>query len=172
MVWFNIVWGWLQENWAGIVATSAVVITVQQFFQQRRHDRLSVKPNVSFNIGTTPLGVEFSISNSGLGPALNKGLNVFVRGNKLGEHWRWDQVLEGLELGRIEILDHRSLPRCLPDGQTVMLCRFASSNNVPHKQLLVDFGKSVQITFKHSSMYQERPQITEFDVRKQLATLD
>ena len=170
--WLTLIWHWIQENWAGIVATSVVVITIQQFFQQRRHDRLSVKPKVSFSLGIINNRVELSVSNNGLGPALHKEMKVFVGGSELPRHWRWDQVLEGLELGQIEITDFRSMPKCLPADRTVMLCRFASTENVPNKQLLVQFGKSVQITFKYSSMYEEHPVTTELDVRKQLATLD
>lgn len=167
-----LVWQWVQGNWAGIVASSAVLITIQQYFQQRRHDKLSVRAYVSFSLGTTSRGVEVSVSNDGLGPALYKEMNVIVQGNELPYEWRWNYLLEGIGAGAIKILDSHSMPKCLPAGRTVILCRFASEDNVPHEQLVVQFGKSVQMTLKYSSIYRERPITAELDVRKQFATLD
>ena len=92
------------NKWAGVVATSALTIALWQFYHQRIHDRLSVKPVTVFGLRAAADGISFKITNKGLGPSLNKEIHVFVNGFEQVDNWTWEHVLEQLQPNTFKLL--------------------------------------------------------------------
>ncbi len=65
------VWAWLGRNGQGIVALVALFVAVWEVVSSRKHNRLSVKPELVFSADSHEDDAKFafSILNTGLGPA-------------------------------------------------------------------------------------------------------
>lgn len=78
-------WNFILVNSGGIIATSAVVVSVGALIQNRKHNRLSIKPQLTF--GTSQLGKKFilSVTNAGLGPAKIKSFEIYYNNSIIDE---------------------------------------------------------------------------------------
>jgi hypothetical protein len=62
---------WLQEYWSAMVALASIVLTVFELHTSRRHQRLSVRPELVdlVQLDENKRYIGFSVENAGLGPA-------------------------------------------------------------------------------------------------------
>ncbi len=86
----------LQSLIAITIATLAVVISIWQGFEQRRHNRLSVKPLLNFETVAHNQTKTIRLSNDGLGPAIIKEFYVTMDGEKIDANVQnpWTPVVE------------------------------------------------------------------------------
>lgn len=75
--------GWLRGAAAGIVALAAVGLAVWEGLENRRHNRLSVVPNVDAvrDFDMREQTFRFGLLSSGLGPAVVHDLSIYLDGN-------------------------------------------------------------------------------------------
>ena len=171
MKFVHFAWSWILENWQGVIAATAVVVTVYQLMKQRRHDRLSVKPFMKFTFGIGPRGVEIGLANDGLGPALYKGLGLCFDEEPLPKNWNWNDLLNRLKIGEMLIHSFKSVTKCLPAGERVILCEFSSSTGISHQDVQVAFARHMIIEFQYSSMYEKTTMSTKIGLRKQVGDI-
>lgn len=76
---------WLRGAAAGIVALAAVGLAVWEGLENRRHNRLSVVPNVDAarDFDMREQTFSFGLLSSGLGPALIRDLRIYLDGERV-----------------------------------------------------------------------------------------
>ena len=91
----------IQSGLALFIAILALAISLWQGFEERRHNRLTVKPLLSFETISHNQTKSIRLSNNGLGPAIIKGFYVYLDGQKVDADIEnpWLQVMNkrGLE---------------------------------------------------------------------------
>lgn len=119
------------------IALCALFTTVWQSHLTRRHNKLSVKPSLSFdeNIQQNGVDVKYSVKNAGLGPAIIKVFALVIDGKKysittaedvyrafeilgikLHEYdWSMQLFKAGSSIAVDEIFDLLSFPKCTLD---------------------------------------------------------
>jgi len=69
---------------AAVIALAALVTSIWQGIQNRKHNRLSVRPRMRVDYSTyADSPIKISVSNNGTGPAIIRGFSVSVDGNKV-----------------------------------------------------------------------------------------
>lgn len=86
----------IQSLIAILIALMALFISLWQGFEQRRHNRYSVRPLLTYDINSYNLTKSIRLSNDGLGPALIKRFVLEIDGEKLDaeDGNPWKQVVE------------------------------------------------------------------------------
>ena len=145
----------IQSLIAILVAILALAISIWQGFEERKHNRLSVKPLLNFETVSHNQTKSIRLSNDGLGPAIIKGFYVYLDGEQLDANIQnpWTKVLE-----------HRNL-----SGQVSQMWYLsASSIFKPEKayNLLswpVDSlaQLDIRITIDYASIYEEEFSVSE-----------
>ncbi|WP_394146559.1 hypothetical protein [Vibrio atypicus] len=65
------------------IAICAIVVAVSQTYLTRKHNRLSVRPSLHFDIMHSKSEFRISVKNKGLGPAIIKNFRVLFNGEEL-----------------------------------------------------------------------------------------
>lgn len=65
------------------IAICAIAVAVSETYLTRKHNRLSVRPSLHFDIMHSKGELRVSIKNKGLGPAIIKSFRVFFNGEEL-----------------------------------------------------------------------------------------
>lgn len=86
----------LQSAIALLVAIFALLISVWQGCEQRRHNRYSIRPLLNFDVQSSNETKNIQLANEGLGPAIFKRFSIEIDGQKLdGKDGNpWVTVLE------------------------------------------------------------------------------
>lgn len=81
------VWDFLGENVASIIAACAMAITFWQGWLSRKHNELSVSPElgIHWSLNHEPGEIIFELKNSGLGPAKIHSYNCKVLGKEISK---------------------------------------------------------------------------------------
>ncbi len=77
------IWDWVEDHAAAIIALCALFLTIYQARLTRRHNRLSVRPlltSYTGEVSSSNAQITFSLTNSGLGPALIDAFEVTLDG--------------------------------------------------------------------------------------------
>lgn len=86
---FKLIWQFFISNWQGIVAITALALSLWQLLSQRKHDRLSVRPYLSAGYKwhcSSDKGLksfEVVVVNNGIGPAIIKDCFVEIDGKRI-----------------------------------------------------------------------------------------
>jgi hypothetical protein len=149
------------SNWIALAsvvsALSALVLTIWQGLQTRKHNRLSAKPYVGFSWVNKPLqGLRCELKNLGLGPALISQIRFFVDNNevKIKNRESYKSLFEALEINKvatkIEVF-HTEPHSALSVGQSESLIVFCDSSisEGDHKLIASKLRRfSVQVEYK------------------------
>ena len=88
------------NNYEAIIALSALGLATWQGMEQRRHNRLSVKPHLVFERAVTNHSpqVQINLENSGTGPAIIKNFLIYLDDNivDLSFNTTWTKIAEEL----------------------------------------------------------------------------
>lgn len=134
-----------------IIAILSLFVTVYESYQQRRHDRLSVKPVLQVIFSTENNWEGFKLKSSGLGPAVISWIEVFVDG-KLVHGWQ-----EAMERLNLSIPERHSINAVyskdvLRPNETVNLFFVDNSKNMND---LRKNNKRIRINICYCSFYDE-----------------
>lgn len=98
------VWRFLGDNAAVIIALCALAFTAYQVFATRKHNRLSVRPHITYftyrDLSPGQGSLKIEIMNNGLGPAIIDAFDVFLDGQKIPSYRSAD-----IEAKVAEVLD-------------------------------------------------------------------
>lgn len=102
-------WTFLSDHWEGITALGSMVVgacalvfTIYQWRDARRHNRISLRPfiNKGNRTETWPdrARMAISLTNNGLGPAVIKTFQIFYKGTTLAEPFakKLETVMKGV----------------------------------------------------------------------------
>ena len=103
---------WIAKSGAGIVAVAAVGLAVWEGFENRRHNRLSVVPNIDAVRDFDMLAQTFALGlvSSGLGPAVVQDVRLYLDGelkfdrNSTGEY-PWSEFFVLFKGMKLELWD-------------------------------------------------------------------
>ncbi|HEX8922600.1 MAG TPA: hypothetical protein VF766_14090 [Pyrinomonadaceae bacterium] len=97
---------------ASVIAILAIVVSVWQGVEQRRHNRLSVKPALNFDTDSAVDGTILSVAlkNAGTGPAIIKQFTLYIDDRPVpaidGDVWLPAEKILGLEDPNIHFTDY------------------------------------------------------------------
>ncbi len=80
-----------------IIAIASIFISVWQGLETRKHNRLSVRPNLEIHFTASNEGFGYSLINTGLGPAMITKRNIIIEGIK-GQDLRINEIPELLDI--------------------------------------------------------------------------
>lgn len=105
-------WRWIAQAGAGIVALAAVGLAIWEGLENRRHNRLSVMPNVDAvrDFDMRAQTFSFGFLSSGLGPAVVKDLQLYLDDTMIydrnSEHeYAWSDVYPVLRGKNLDVWD-------------------------------------------------------------------
>jgi len=149
-----------------IIAVAALVLSVYEFNAARRHDTLSVRPVVGFQLVGAPVEgwpqAGLHIVNYGTGLAEIKQLTVYVDHKPVeavGESSGLEQAVELLGLGGrpdMQITYAVSLVKALPAGQTRVLIGMERDAYSSERGAVLNSAlKRVEMRVRYESLYHE-----------------
>lgn len=168
MEFFNNIINCLESNitvladWAAVViALSALFVSLQQGFQQRKHDRLSVKPHLDTfehsDLTDKVATLTLTLSNNGLGPAIIKSHRV-VKGHPEDDDYEEvdlrKEMEDALEIISIHTINELKDNYAFTAGQSMdyFNLSFQCENN-DSLELIIDFIYQFNIEIEFESLY-------------------
>jgi hypothetical protein len=141
-------------------AVCALALSIYEGRQARQHDRLSVRPLLTFQHDKRPDTRALILKNKGLGPAILKRLQLFVRGNRVTDpqDGGWQEVFHsvGISSGFVEYF-YLVGDDILDSGSERIVLKFDSSGY--SKERLAELDQAMALitaNFEYESMYGER----------------
>lgn len=139
----------LQSLIAIIIAIVALGISIWQGFEQRQHNRLSVKPLLNFEVIAHNQTKSIMLSNDGLGPAIIKGFYINLDGDIIDAESQnpWNPVLDkrGLK-GQISQMWYMASSSILKPEKSYNLLTW------PHDSIP---ELDIQLTIDYESIYEQ-----------------
>ena len=93
------------ENAEALIALSALGLAILNGMIQRYHNRLTVKPHLSFIINVSNISpqIQIHLSNTGTGPAVIKKFSVLLDGKYADKspNTTWDSIIKQLDIPTI-----------------------------------------------------------------------
>ena len=136
-----------------MVAFVAVILALYEGGQNRLHNRLSVKPKILISFHHNEEGAGYILSNSGLGPAIIKWIEVKVDG---AVQANWGTVAEKLFSKPIVSGFHFVNPTAgtsFANGSNFKIFWFKAED--PRSNVMLQAYKRVQIDVCYCSMYED-----------------
>ena len=141
-----------------ITAVCALGLSIWEGTQSRRHDRLSVRPLLSFNHEKLPDGRALLVKNNGLGPAILERFQIFVNGSPVNElqEGGWSEVVRLLGIRGFAEYHYMVGDEVLDSGEERTVLRInckgwsAAELDVLDNSLLL-----LKVRFDYKSMYHE-----------------
>lgn len=94
----------LGENAEALIALAALFLAIWQGYLQRKHNKLSLRPHLSFNrcVQTLSPQIKLSLINAGPGPALIKNVLVYLDDVLLSSTViDWNNIMHELQINTI-----------------------------------------------------------------------
>ena len=144
-----------QSSIAIFIATIALMISVWQDCEQRKHNRLSVRPLLSFETISYNNSQSIKLSNNGLGPALIQSFQIELDGKnydaEAGNPWR--PVVEARSLqGKYSSMYYFANASIIKPEEVYSLLTWTPGDTV---QLDI----TIRVTYQ--SLYEEEYSLTE-----------
>lgn len=145
------------------IAIFALALTIITLWQQRNHDRLSVKPLANFHLVNFPDGIKIVIKNDGLGPMIIKSIRTFKEGDPERNDLGWPpEPLHKLKYSKISLgpifggaLENVSLS----NGKSLVIfehnCDISDKTHVDLVKRTKDSLKDLTIELVYSSIYEK-----------------
>jgi hypothetical protein len=153
---------WLRQIAPGAVALAAILLAVWEGFENRRHNRLSVVPNVDASRNFDMRGQKFDMGllSSGLGPAVVQDLRIFVDGrmvyDKHSEHdFAWTEIFPLYRGKNMDIWDDYHVEgEFLIPGQRYDLFRVEPRGpDVAHIENFRELADRISVVLCYCSIY-------------------
>lgn len=146
-----------------VTAVCALVLSIYEGRQARLHDRLSVRPLLTFQHHKRPDTRELIVKNKGLGPAILKRLQVFVGGNPVADQqdggWPAAFLSVGISSGFAECY-YLVGDDILDSGFEKIVLKFDCSGYSKEKLMELDQAMAlITVNFEYESMYGERSSV-------------
>lgn len=146
------------------IAILALIATIWQGVENRRHYRVSMRPHLMLSSGYFEEFDNFAIkiSNGGLGPAIIKSFALIVDGNPLdgSKLSSWDSVIAQLELSGFDY-KARTMPaeHVIISGKSVILIRtktpLNSNSTQEYYEGMSQAFERLEIQVRYDSFYGE-----------------
>lgn len=159
----NLTWRFLGTNVEALLASCALILTVNRLSVMRKHNKLSVKPYLTDHVHKNNLSGRFEISyeliNNGLGPAFIEGF--VVKYENVSIEYTDDDALKAklrelLGLGNFETVRVLERGYALAAKESVVLLKISVSNKDERKaQVIKDGIKTVSLEIQYKSFYEE-----------------
>lgn len=140
----------IQSSLAIFIAMTALMISVWQGCEQRRHNRLSVRPLLDFQTVGHNNTQSIQLANNGLGPAIVQGFYIDVDGQRLDGNQvnPWKQVIANRFLqGKYSEMYYFSSSSIIKPEQTYHLFTWMPGDTI---QL------GITVTIEYTSIYNEK----------------
>jgi len=144
-----------------IIAVAALWVAVWQGCETRRHNRLSVKPHLTF-LYKKAKGSDFIglfLFNKGVGPAIVDSFEIYVDNESIAEegYGGWKTAIARVGLNEDWIYYYAIRPNnAIEQGEEQVLLGISRSNQTP--ELLEKFHKAysrIRINIKYKSIYED-----------------
>lgn len=154
---------------AGVTAVAAVVVSVWQGCETRRHNRLSVKPHLIIfpqrPVASPEIGLQ--LANRGSGSALIKSWEISVDQEGVGSHYYgWVEALGRLQIkeGWIHVSSYTAL-RAGKSRPIFWVYRDQWENNLSEEQKIrfQNAIRRISVSIEYESIYEEQFAPCEFD---------
>ncbi len=144
---------------ATIIAVAAIFIAVYEARQTRKHNRLSVRPRLNFELvrSRSRKMIGIKIMNYGLGPAVVASWSVKVAGKAVNNTDDWTKPLKkhGIQKSGVE-WTHMKPKGIIPAGDAVWVLGIpCSPDDMEVRNKLDKLCPGVKIDIGYRSMYEE-----------------
>jgi hypothetical protein len=155
-------------NYELIVAGLALVLTLWEARESRRHNRLSVRPLLAFSTGRVRTdggcNYSFSITNQGIGPALIADRYFVQAGKRVADDETIDYPRSAFSLQLTGKHDFKFVSSRLPGkksailpGETILLCEVfvktpPNSDTIPGPEIF----SGLELEIRYESFYGEK----------------
>ena len=179
MPWVNCIQtnaSWSVDDLTGIatvaIALCAIFFTYWQVRVVKKHNKLSVRPNLTIWTHSESSSYSVELINNGVGPAIIGCLLVFVDGTRL-QGKEFEPFKEA-----IDILFPASMDSCAYAWVSKGYCMAANerralvsikfkANAVPSKQAIDEALSRVRLVIHYASIYEEQPALDTETLRKE-----
>lgn len=150
---------------AAVIALCALFVTIWQGVQNRRHNRLSMRPLLHFDFLAKDGIVSISLKNTGVGPAVIKKFTVELDGKELygNEYELLKTIIEEFEIEHLggELYRPGDTGQGLPVNGTYELLR-VDNIEVDSPQYFELMNEISRVVFRinYESVYEEKFEIT------------
>lgn len=143
----------VQSLIAVVIALIAVFISIWQGYEQRRHNRLSVKPILTFDAISHNNYKSIRLSNDGLGPAIVKRFIISEKGTQFdaseGNPWTEIKQLPNIQYSEMYYFDDGATIK--PNEHFNLLTWEADSIRILDIELLIEYESIYEESFELSS---------------------
>lgn len=142
------------------IALSALAVAIWQGHLMRKHNRLSLRPHLTFKQTMSEANPQFSLEllNNGLGPAIIKRFQVLIDG-KREEHFEaqgWIALLDLIGLKGRAIGTGCETDEFLAAGQSLQLIKYESSPSPLGTRKLRQALRRIEVHINYQSVYGDR----------------
>lgn len=142
---------------ATAISLSAFGVAIWQGYVTRRHNRLSVKPMLHFDIGMTETRLVLMLKNTGVGPAVIERFRVEINGEEIGQNP--DQIVINLidELEAAHLTGTMYFPgigQAMAVGDAYKVIKLRNSEK--DEELFEVIKYAVNVTVEYKSIYGEQ----------------
>ncbi len=128
---------------AVFIALLALLVSLYEGYEIRKHNRLSLKPYLDLQIHfENNEALEISIENAGLGPAIIQNFEIHADGQKARN---WNHAMEIIDVSRFSYLNNLQAGEIIPPGESITLIKVDT--------LLKNYG--ITFVLNYTSMYEE-----------------
>ncbi|MCI0513547.1 hypothetical protein L0128_10070 [candidate division KSB1 bacterium] len=142
-----------------VIALTSVCISIWSGMETRKHNRLSVKPQLEICLSTTKTDFGYVVVNNGLGPAILTARKILIDGAEMQENGftGFDNFLLKLDLhqNRNLSIGTTSPGKILRAGESENIIKLEILQSDVLEQLLPTIYKRVKIEISYVSMYHE-----------------
>lgn len=142
------------------IALTALAVAIWQGILMRRHNRLSLRPHLTFRQMMSEANPQFSLEllNNGLGPAIIRRFQVLIDG-KREEHFEaqgWMALLDLIGLKGRAIGTSCEPDEFLASGQSLQLIKYESQPTPIETRELRKALRRIEIHIGYQSVYTDR----------------
>ncbi|MFC1651236.1 hypothetical protein ACFL2X_06665 [Candidatus Latescibacterota bacterium] len=155
-----------QETIVAVIAILALVVTLQQLKVQRKHNRLSVRPNLVFNSMTqydSPQ-ITIEISNKGLGPAIIKEVTYFVDDKQydttMRDVYKWKDILKKVDINVVRVIEQNLYRESVSAGESIQIVIAYTAGS---QQVKIEAINRINIFVRYESIYKESFEVSFYD---------
>lgn len=146
---------------SAVVALTALGVSIWQGYETRKHNRLSVTPNLVYYTQFSPTDKlqGFNITNNGLGPAIIDNFTIYVDDYLVNTQAAstWLEVIDKLELDRSWITYNWLEPgyAIRPDETVWLIAISETDQTVENINLLKNVLPRLRIQIEYHSIYED-----------------
>ena len=102
------------------IALLAIFVSFYESFENRNHNRLSIKPYINASMFSKNNSYEVSIKNAGLGPAIVENFQVYANDKEVRN---WNRALDEINLNKYSWMSMLAKGDILSSGDEMILIR-------------------------------------------------